>query len=106
VSKKAKSEKKKEYEELFNKIFGTSINWSRLSIEDLTQLATVLANPDSLCKRLCKEVRHIEDVKNAVSEIRDLLQEIKYEGPIVKLMKKLLGINTDTSESDVDGKEE
>jgi hypothetical protein len=94
MSRKARTEKKKEYEELFNKIFGTSINWSRLSIEDLTQLATVLANPDSLCKRLCKEVRHIEDVKSAVSEIRNLLQEIKYEGPLIKVVKKLLGVST------------
>jgi len=107
VSRKARSEKKKEYEELFNKVFGTSINWSRLSIEDLTQLATVLANPDSLCKKLCREFRHVEEVKSAVSEIRDILQEIKYDGPLVKLAKKLLGIGTtETSEVAEHGKAE
>jgi septal ring factor EnvC (AmiA/AmiB activator) len=71
-------------------------DWTKLSLEELTQLATVLANPDSLCKRLCKDVRHLEDVRSAISEIKTILKEIKYEGPIIKLAKKLLGISTET----------
>ena len=83
------SGRKKEYEEVLNKIFGTSIRWSKLSLEELTQLATVLANPGSLCERLCsKEARYVDLLKL----LRDTLREIPYEGPLVKLLKKFMKV--------------
>jgi len=83
-----KEGKKEMYEKLFNEIFGTDIRWSKLSHEELVQLATVLANPEPLIKRLggvpASEVGHatlVEVVKKIVSS---------YEGPLISLLKKYL----------------
>jgi hypothetical protein len=51
-SKVRREGKKEVYERLFNEVFGTNIRWSKLTLEELTQLATVLANPEPLIKRL------------------------------------------------------
>uniref|UniRef100_A0A7J2TCK7 Uncharacterized protein n=1 Tax=Ignisphaera aggregans TaxID=334771 RepID=A0A7J2TCK7_9CREN len=95
------SAKKKEFEELFNKIFGVSVKWSRLSLEELTQIATVLANSDSLCKKICKEcvggeTKYITLLKS----LKDMLKDVPFEGPIVKVLRKMFGI-----EESEDGKE-
>jgi len=86
---KSKREGKKEmYEKLFNEIFGTDIRWSKLSIEELTQLATILANPEPLIRRLggvpmaeVGQTTLVEIVKRVLSS---------YEGPIISMLKKYL----------------
>jgi hypothetical protein len=92
--------KKREYEELFNKIFGTSIKWSKLTVEELTQLATVLANPDSMCKRLCRECAGGGEAPyvTVLKAIKDFLQKTPYEGPIVKVARKFFGISGEEGE--------
>jgi hypothetical protein len=92
--------KKREYEELFNKIFGTSIKWSKLSLEELTQLATVLANPDSMCRRLCRECAEGGEAPyvTVLRAIKDFLQKTPYEGPIVKVARKFFGIGGEGGE--------
>ena len=85
---KSLKSKKEAYEKLFNEVFGTSIKWSKLSIEELTQLATVLANPQTLIKRLGGIPK--EDIgPTTFAEILKSIME-DYEGPIVKLVKKFL----------------
>jgi len=86
---------KEEYEKLFNEIFGVSIKWSKLSIQELTQLATILANPESLIKKLggCKE----EKVSRAVEALRTILENFEYEGPILNLVRRYLGIEKSTA---------
>jgi len=94
------SSKKKEYEELFNKIFGTSIKWSKLTMEELVQLATVLANPDSLCKKLCKECADGKESPyiTVLKALREFLEKTPYEGPVVKLARKFFGVEKGAEE--------
>jgi hypothetical protein len=86
--------KKREYEELFNKIFGSSIKWSKLTLEELTQIATVLANPDSLCKRLCKECADGRESPyiTVLKTLKEFLEKSPYEGPVIKVARKFFGI--------------
>jgi hypothetical protein len=85
---KVSKSKKLDYEKLFNEIFGTNIKWSKLSIEELTQLATVIANPEPLIRRL-GGVPAAEVGQATLVEIAKRLVS-NYEGPIIKLLKKYL----------------
>ncbi len=78
--------KKLEYEEIFNEIFGTSIKWSKLTIEELTQLATVLANPDQLIRKLGGVPLSEVTEASLVKIVKRLIES--YEGPIIKILKK------------------
>jgi len=78
---------KQEYEELFNKIFGTDIRWSKLSKDELAQLAAVLANPDSLIKRL-EEYSKKDPFVKMVEAATELVK--KREGPLKKLFRTFL----------------
>jgi hypothetical protein len=88
------STRKKEYEDLFNKIFGVSVKWSKLTVEELAQLATVLANPDSLCKRMCRECSDGKEPPyiTVLRSLKDFLEKTPYEGPIVKVARRFFGI--------------
>jgi hypothetical protein len=81
---------KEDYEKLFNEIFGTSIRWSKLSYAELTQLATVLANPEPLIKKLMSHKE--EPTGNVIEALRTLLSAIDYEGPIINLLRRYLKI--------------
>ena len=87
-SKTRKEGKKEMYEKLFNEVFGTSIKWSKLSIEELTQLATVLANPEALIKKL----GGVPSTEVGQATLVEVLKKLvsAYDGPIVKLIKKYL----------------
>jgi hypothetical protein len=79
--------KKLEYERIFNEIFGVSIKWSKLSLEELSQLAAVLANPEPLIRRL-GGVPETEVTETAlVKMVRKILE---YEGPLIRFLKKYL----------------
>ena len=80
--------KKKEYEKVFNEIFGTSIKWSKLSIEDLTQLATVLTNPEPLIRKLGGIPASEVGTTTLIEILKRIMSE--YEGPLVKLVRKYL----------------
>jgi hypothetical protein len=79
--------KKLEYERVFNEIFGTSIKWSKLSLEELAQLAAVLANPEPLIRRL-GGVPESEVTETAL--VKMLKRLLEHEGPLIRLLKKYL----------------
>jgi hypothetical protein len=79
--------KKLEYERVFNEIFGTSIKWSKLSLEELAQLATVLANPEPLIRRLGGVPESEVAEATLVKMLRRLLE---HEGPLIRFLKKYL----------------
>jgi hypothetical protein len=81
---------KEDYEKLFNEIFGTSIKWSKLSMHELTQLATVLANPEPLIKKLMSNKG--EPSGNVIEALRTILSNIDYEGPIINMLRRYLKI--------------
>lgn len=93
-----KHSKKLEYEKLLNELFGTSIRWSKLSMEELVQLVTVLANPDS-AERIANRLRPSSEAKigirvdeGLVKSVREILSRVDYEGPIVNALRKLLSV--------------
>jgi len=89
---------KSDYEKIFNKIFNTDIKWSKLSKEELAQLAAVLNNPpESLTKTVCANVNNTKDIiKNQLDDVidtitskaRDVIQN--WDGPLIKLAKKII----------------
>jgi len=86
---------KEDYEKLFNEIFGTSIKWSKLSSSELAQLATVLANPEPLIKKL---MGHKEEKSSKAFEaLKTILENLEYEGPIINMLKRYLGIEKKSS---------
>jgi len=86
---------KLEYENLFNEIFGTHIKWSKLSKEELVELATVLNHPEVFLKKLGVELPN-EDVELVRRKmVKRLARFIKvfaeeWEGPIVSLIRKAM----------------
>lgn len=86
---------KKEFEELFNKIFGVNVKWSKLSMDELVQIATVLANPDSLIKRLQEISGTSSGEREFIEGVRKILAAINYRGPIVDLLRKVLGVGVE-----------
>lgn len=79
--------KKLEYERVFNEIFGTSIKWSKLSLEELAQLAAVLANPEPLIRRL-GGVPESEVAETAL--VKMVKRILEHEGPLIRFLKKYL----------------
>ena len=77
---------KREYEKALNEILGTDIQWSKLSLHELTQIVTLLNNPESLMKRL--------GVKTDRSLLRDrarkLMDTLELRGPFANLLRELL----------------
>ncbi len=81
---------KKEASELLNKVFGVDVDWTKLSEYELTQLLTVIANPDALITRLGGYTRR--DIESAmrgeiVSAVKELLKS--WRGPIVSVLRGL-----------------
>jgi len=91
----SRGKRKAEYEKIFNEIFGTSIKWSKLTEEELVQLATILANPDLICKKICKECGAETKYINLLKTFKDVLKDVPYEGPIIKVLKRMFGIETE-----------
>jgi hypothetical protein len=85
---KSPKAKKEMYEQLFNEIFGTNIKWGRLSLEELTQLATVLANPEPLIRRLGGVPSEEAGATAFVNLVRRILEG--REGPLMRLVKRFL----------------
>lgn len=91
--------KKAEYERLLNELFGTSIKWSKLSMEELVQLVTVLTNPDT-AERIASRLRPSTEARIGIrvdeglmKSIKDILSRVDYDGPIVNTLRKLLNVD-------------
>jgi len=70
---------KREYEEMFNKLLGTSVRWSNLTKEDLVQLATLFNNPEVFLKRL--------GLKNEEVRFQSLIRKLSREGVLNSLLE-------------------
>jgi len=90
MSKKAKTYTKEEYSEVFNAIFGTNIQWQKLSKEELVQLATVLNNPEILLNRLGVNVEKRVVREKLVDFLLNVIKQSKIEGPVINFLKELL----------------
>lgn len=85
--------KKEDYSKVFNKIFGTDIEWNRLKLEDLITLATLFNSPDILISRLGGEVEKQVARKRLFDVGVEMFESVidKWEGPLATLYKKLVG---------------
>lgn len=81
---------KEEYEKVFNQLLGTDIKWSKLTKEELSQLAVLFNNPHILLEKL----GYSEKVKTEAIQrkIVDTAKEIinNYDGPIISLLRRLI----------------
>lgn len=87
--------KKEDYEKIFNKIFGLQIQWSKLNLEDLIQLAVLFNNPSLLLEKLGveaqKEVGRKRLVEVGVDWLTDLIESAQWDGPLIQLARKTFG---------------
>ncbi len=75
------SDVKKDYEDTLNKVLGLQVRWSKLTIDELEQISNKIAN--ILVEK--------EEPKNeGLGDLLDLLLPEKYQGPGVKLLKRVL----------------
>ena len=83
---------KEEYSEIFNKLLGTHINWTKLSKEELMELAVLLDNPEILLKRLGvnieKELGRRRLIEAGIETVKEIANQ--WQGPLAKLLRKVL----------------
>lgn len=86
-------EKKRKIGDILNELLGTSIDWEKLSIEDLVTLAKLFTNPDKIFERI-KRAR--EKTQEAINNLKKLVKDIavsfiKYwDGPIIRALKRVI----------------
>jgi len=85
---------KLDYERLFNKIFGTHIKWSKLSRDELVELATVLSHPEIILSNLGIDTKAYKTklirerfVEAGIELLENLAEE--WEGPLISLAKRV-----------------
>lgn len=85
--------KKEDYEKVFNQLLGLEIEWRRLKLEDLIQLATLFNNPEILISKFGGKIEKEVTRKRLVDVGMEILDEIadKWEGPLAQLYKRLVG---------------
>jgi len=72
---------KKEYEETLNKALGLQVRWSKLSLQELEEISNKVAS-------LLMEKGNSDE--NNVGNLIDLLVPKEYQGPALKLLRKVL----------------
>ena len=83
---------KKEFEETFNRLLGTSIKWSLLRYEDLMELAVLFNHPEILLKRLGVEVEKEAMRRGLIEAGIETVREIanQWRGPVARLLRKIM----------------
>jgi len=86
---------KDDFEKIFNKLFGTNIKWTKLSRDELIELATVLNHPEIFLARLGVEKEELQSRvlgdrlwqagKEVVSAFID-----SWQGPFAKYARSIL----------------
>jgi len=80
---------KKDYERIFNQLWGVDVKWSKLTKEELAQLAAIWSDPYIIARKLGLKVISEDESP------RDLLLRAafewlkKWEGPVARLVKEL-----------------
>lgn len=82
---------KKEYSEAFNTILGLDIEWTKLKVEDLVQLAMLFGNQELLLKKLGIGTEADEKQQRIVlagmETLRDFVEH--WDGPLARLVRKV-----------------
>lgn len=85
--------KKEDYEKIFNRILDINIEWHRLKLEDLIQLAVVFNHPEILIKKIGGKLEREVTRKRILDVGAEILEGVlsEWEGPLAKLYKKVIG---------------
>lgn len=89
------SRTKEEYEEVINKLLGTNIKWSKLSLEELIEFAVLLDHPELFMEKLGVSTTEKEIAKEVAAPIIGEVTEIiglwkeHGQGPFAKLYRKI-----------------
>lgn len=79
---------KEELALVLNEFLGTDIQFTKLSKEELVELASVINNPDIICRDYLKGIKENEDPKEKV--ITGLVDMVKnFDGPIIRKLKQI-----------------
>lgn len=81
---------KAEYERIFNELFGVSVRWSRLSKEELAQLAVVFTNPEILLEKLgyTEKLRNEAVRQKLINTAQEFIQS--YDGPLINALRNVI----------------
>jgi len=84
---------KKHFEEVFNKLLGMDIRWSKLPKEDLIVLATFFSNPELLVSKLGATFQKEAARKRLIEVGLEALDEVasQWKGPLAQLVRKIAG---------------
>lgn len=93
--------KKVDYEKVFNKLLKTNIEWRRLKLEDLIQLATILNNPEIFISKLGGKIEKQVTRKRLLDVGLEVIEDLakNWEGPLASLYKKLVVEDKEEKES-------
>lgn len=90
---------KTDYEAAFNEVLGLDIKWSKLSKEELAQLAVIFNYPEILAEKLGFEVT-VSKTSSAMRRkfidglFTGLVEKVEsYDGPIVSKLREVLEKN-------------
>lgn len=80
---------KKQYSDLFNRLLGTSVDWTGLKLEELVQLATLFDHPEVFLGKLGVNLDK-ESKKRLLDLGLEALEEFteRWEGPFARLYRR------------------
>lgn len=83
---------KSEYSTTFNSVLGLDIDWTKLKVEELVQLAVLFNHPQLLLQKLGIKQEGEAGQKRLVEAGIDTLKEIagNWEGPIARFLRKVI----------------
>jgi len=97
-------EKKRTIGKLLNEILGLNIEWERLTLDDLIELAKLFAEPERVIARIKKAQKRTKEAINNLKQLaKDLLKSVfKYwNGPVIRVLKRIvLEAEAEKSESE------
>jgi len=81
---------KEEYSEVFNTVFGTHIDWTKLSKEELIELAVVLNHPETFMKNLGINTESIILPRGSFLKVAaKVLRKYGFVGPVTEILEEL-----------------
>ena len=79
--------KKEEYEDVFNKMLGTNIQWRKLGIEELIELAVLFNHPEIFLTKLGIHPEAAAEDTKLVNSVAQMWAK-EWHGPLATLYRK------------------
>jgi len=89
----AEEEKKSRLASLLNELLGLDVEWERLELDDLLEIAKLFVDPEKLIERLQRAQREmrnvVESIKKTVKELVKTVLRV-WQGPVIRTLRKLI----------------